>query len=52
MHIAFERPEHTLVDFDNILNIFKEKNCNVDLIFNLKAHVSCCILRNAPMPNN
>ena len=28
MHIAFEGPELTLVDFDNIiLNIFEEKNC-------------------------
>ena len=25
MCIAFEGPEHILVDFDNILNIFKEK---------------------------
>ena len=26
MRIAFEGPELTLVDFDNILNNFKEKN--------------------------
>ena len=24
MRIAFEGPDHTLVDFDNILNVFKE----------------------------
>ena len=27
MRIAFEGPELTLVDFDNTLNNFKEKNC-------------------------
>ena len=27
MRIAFEEPELTLVDFDNILKTFKEKNC-------------------------
>ena len=27
MRIAFEGPKHILVDFDNTLNVFKEKNC-------------------------
>ena len=27
MRIAFDGPEHTVVDFDNILNVFKENNC-------------------------
>ena len=35
MRIAFEGPEHTLVDFNNILNVFKEKNCTVELILNI-----------------
>ena len=29
MHIAFEGPELTLVDFDNIQNILKENNCSI-----------------------
>ena len=27
MRIAFVGPEHTLVEFDNILNVFMENNC-------------------------
>ena len=29
MHIAIEGPELTVVDFDKVLDIFKEKNCRI-----------------------
>ena len=27
MHIASEGRKHTFIDFDNVLNVLKEKNC-------------------------
>ena len=52
MRIAFEGPKHTLVDFDNILNIFKEEKIVVFYCTPNKKIISTCILRNIPMLDN
>ena len=52
MCIALEGPNHTLVNFDNILNFFKEDKIVVFYCTPIKNFTSTCILRNIPMPDN